>query len=552
MPQIFYGRYRMSPKSAELNDFLATLTGQDRSSDMAPEPKKRKVEDPTTVDDSEELEMFGLSSLNKYEHCARALQKAIRTIVEEAPSSKLLRKVAKSKSLDKFAKQEIEENKLLHLVCDLKSQYSKGKLKFFDDILNTQFKAENLSDLKQGLSVSDKKQKTDVKNAPSGEKSSSNGSNSSTTKASGSVTNDLPPLPVIQNELLHKRVFSHKSLSANKTYLAEEEIVGSHNERLEFLGDSVLNYVTTLILYERFPHEKEGFMSSWRSNLVCNKTLAEFSARYNFNKMLRSKVEASAFITGGQKISADIFEAYIGALAIDRNYELREIMDWLRLLMASKLDAAEVEAKKNTPINKDAKTQLYSLVGSAQMHPTYKVSGHSNTFNGVYSVQCVMGDEVLGVGSATNLRDAGLRAAMEALSKRSQIDKFVKLRLETDRSLSVVKSTQPEDEHSINSAESAKTTISSSEFPLVADKSVIPNKFAKNEAYAYFSKNLGVNPEYKSVYQDDEKRYMCQLLVKDVILAIAYDSSKKNAESRVAALILQKKHLLREMMNQLI
>lgn len=542
----------MSLNSADLNDFLATLTGKEKSSTTEPDLKKRKIEDGATDLDPKDLEMFGLSNLNKYEHCARALQKAIRTIVEEAPTSKLLRKVAKSKSLDKFARQDVKENQLLHLVCDLKSQYSKGKLKCFDDILNTNFKVEALTDKVHEQTLSDKEDTDETTDNKSKQKTSQSDSKPAKPVSSATLKIGPPPLPKIHNQHLHKRVFSHKSLNANKTYLAEDEIVVSHNERLEFLGDSVLNYVTTLLLYERFPYVKEGFMSTWRSNLVCNKTLAEFSSLYKFNTMLRSRVETSALVTGGQKINADIFEAYIGALAMDRNYELREIIDWLRELMASRLDAAEVAAKKNTPINKDAKTQLYSLIGSALVHPTYKVTAHSTTFNGVFSVECVMGNEVLGVGSAPNLKDAGLRAAMDALSKKSKLDKFVKLRLETDRSISVVKGAPSEKEPPLDVSKSESGSNSTSDFPLIADQSIIPNKFAKNEVYAYFSQNLGVNPEYTSVYQDNEKRYMCELKVKEVTLAIAYDSSKKNAESRAAALILQKKHMLREMMNQII
>lgn len=542
----------MSLNSADLKDFLATLTGQEKPLSTQPEQKKRKLDETTTDLGPEDLEMFGLSNLNKFEHCARTLQRAIRTIVEDAPSSKLLRKVAKSKSLDKFARQEIKENQLLHLVCDLKSQYLKGKLNFFDDIITTNFKVGTITELMQEQSISDQEDTGEIgKNVPANLPNSSS-SKSENSNSSGSLHNGLPPLPKIHDGQLYKRVFSHKSLNANKTYLGEDEIVLSHNERLEFLGDSVLNYVTTLLLYERFPYVKEGFMSQWRSNLVCNKTLAEFSTLYKFDTLLRKKVENSTLVTGGQKINADIFEAYIGALAIDRNYELRDIMDWLRELMASKMDSAEIAAKKNTPINKDAKTRLYSLIGSALMHPTYKVTAHSTTFNGAFSVQCVMGDEVLGVGSAPNLKDAGLRAAMDALSKRSKIDKFVKLRLETDRSLSVVKPTSTENESIVNEPESEKNNNRSSEFPLIADKSIIPNKFAKNEAYAYFNQNLGVSPEYNSVYQDEEKRYMCELKVKEVTFAIAYDSSKKNAESRAAALILQKKHMLHEMMNHII
>lgn len=559
--------------SGDLGDFLATLTGQGKPETVGPATKKIKVvrkqtglSEVSKQTDETELEMFGLTDLNKFEHCARTLQKAIRMIVDEAPDLNMLKKVAKNKSLDEFARQEINDNLLLHMVCELKTRYSTGKLGFFDEILQSKSLVKDDSTVEPSVHSAPSSHSSHFMNEGSKSPSPSVGktydaSLDSDTPPNGppntnipelnTSLNQLPPLPKIHSNVLHKRVFSHKSLSANKTYLAEEEIVSQHNERLEFLGDSVLNYVATLLLYERFPYAKEGFMSFWRSNLVCNKTLAAFSYSYKFDALLRSKVEAPSLITGRQKIFADIFEAYIGAVAIDRQYDLKEIEEWLGELMAPMLASAEVELKKNAPINKDAKTQLYSLIGSAMMHPVYKVTGHSTSFNGAFVVQCMMGEEVLGKGSAPNLKDAGLRAAMNALSNKKLVDKYVRLRLDTDRTSSVVKAS------STATDGDGKTDVApdggkGTKFPLVADQSVVGNKFAKNEVYAYFNQNLGVNPEYKSIYQEEEKRYLCELKVKDTTLAIVYDSSKKNGESRAAALILLKKHLLHDMMNEIL
>ncbi|WPK26006.1 hypothetical protein PUMCH_003349 [Australozyma saopauloensis] len=534
----------MSLDPANLKDFLATLTGQE----VVPAKSNKKMKLDPSVSSQPTLDSeFGLGNLNKLEHCARTLQKAIRTIVDEAPDLSKLEELKNSKDLDQFAAQDIKENHLLHLICDLKTQYQKGNLKVFDRILENKFfnsaSLDTTSDTYPHKTPSGRKQN---ENSSASTKEYSSLSKPRKHKSSSS-SSGLPDLPEIYNPRLHSRVFSHKSMNANKTYLAEEEIILLNNERLEFLGDSVLHFVTTRILYDRFPLVNEGFLSTWRATLVCNKTLAEWSTKYGFDGKLRSKVDNSAFITGKQKITADIFEAYVGALAIDRDYDLMPIKDWLTQLMAPILAKAEVELKKNSPINKDAKSQLYSLIGSALMHPSYKVTSEASTFNGAFSVECCMGDDVLGSGTASNLKDAGLRAAMNALSHKDKIEKYVRMRLQTDRSVSRIKSSDSSADPTAGSGTSQPQE--KSKFPLVADKTVLGNKFAKNEVYAFLNQAVGVKPDYKSSYDSENKRYICEFKILDVTLAIAYDTSKKNAESRAATMILQNKHLLQEMMN---
>lgn len=542
----------MGLKGDDLEAFLAALSKQGANNLPEPASKKRKHQHLNLSDrEAEEMKAFELSNLNRLEHCAHILQKAVTTIIEEAPDLLMLQRVIKNENIDQLTRQDIEENPLLHMVCELKSQYLEGNLKDFDRIVKKRY--ANTQETGLIIRQDEGRTLTALLETTNHHDEFGNQSAKESTVKSQSYTSkaqmlETPPLPPLSDKALYKRVFSHKSMSAHKTYLAEEELVLLNYERLEFLGDAVLNYVTTLILYDRFPFAKEGFMSRWRSSLVCNKILAEFSTRYNFDSMIRSRISHDALNMGRQKVYADIFEAYVGALAKDRKYGLSDIKDWLTELMAPSLAMAEVELRQNTPINKEAKTQLYSLIGSALMHPAYRVTASSSTFNGVFSVQCVMGDEVLGKGSASNLKEAGLRAAMDALKKKHLIDKYVKLRLETDRSKSVIKDTSSE----ISEKAGERIALFGPKFPLVADKSVIGNKFAKNEVYAYFSQNMGVNPEYNSTYDNEEKRYVCELRVKDIVFAIACDVSKKNAESRAAALILQNKHLLPDMMNSLI
>lgn len=492
-----------------------------------PVAKKPKMAAQEKTEPAETVSDFGFTDINKFEHCARSLQKCLRLIVDSAPSTQQLAQLSANNSVDKFAREEIKNNELVHLVAKLKTLYDTGLLKVFDEILSNSVTLP--SDITSQSAIAKETQPS----ANTGSEAPSNGEDLEHTSL-------LPPLPKIKNAHLRARVFQHKSTSANKTYLKEKEIVLAHNERIEFLGDSVLNTVITFVLYEKFPYANEGQLSQIRSLLVNNKTLAEFSVAYGFDQTLRCNIDENLLRTGKQKVYADIFEAYIGALAMERGYDLTEIQAWLTQLMAAKISAADYEMKKSKPINKDAKTDLYSLIGTAASHPIYKVVENGNGVNVPYRVQCVMEDVLLGEGVAPGLKEAGLRAAMSALRNKPQLEIFGRRRLETDRSVSVVKQDTPGGSSNAQAA---------SQFPLVADTSVYPNRFAKNEVYAYFGKYLGLAPEYSIAFETESNRYKAELKVKEFVIAVAYDASRKNAMARAAAVVLDNKQMLTEIVN---
>lgn len=495
--------------------------------------------------ESDDAKSFGLAKINKYEHCVRNLQNAIRTIVQEVPDFEAFQKASANMELDEFTRIGLKQSKLLKIACNLKTRYSNGEIPIFDDVLKDAPKivlnpmAETSVNQEESLGLSNTDPLLDLKDLETLHKRNPRGPILENSKF------ELPPLPIIKNKLLRKRVFVHKSLTSNKTYLDDREIVGNHYERLEFLGDSVLHYLTTVLLYSRLPSAKEGFLSKWRSNIVCNKNLAKYSTQYHLDSMVRSNLDRTKLIPARQKLLADIFEAYVGALAVDRRYRLADIKDWLAKVVEAEVMVAENEIKKTVPINKDAKTQLYSLIGSALMHPIYRVVEGPATNVELYVVQCIMNNEVIGEGRAPNLKDAGLRAAMHALKATKKLELYIRMRLQTDRSVSIKKASSEDETGQADIQPQLK-------FPLIADSSIIGHKFAKNEIYAFFNQHMGVAPEYNTTFEKDENRYVARLSVKHVVFAIAYDNSKKNAEMRAATLILKNKNLLQDMMSAVI
>jgi ribonuclease-3 len=121
-----------------------------------------------------------------------------------------------------------------------------------------------------------------------------------------------------KNKELLRRAFTHRS------YLNENRNTEmSHNERLEFLGDAVLELIVTEYLYEKYPDSNEGDLTAYRASLVNAITLSEAAQKINVNDfLLLSKGEAKDTGKARQYILANTMEAVIGAIYLDQGYDL--------------------------------------------------------------------------------------------------------------------------------------------------------------------------------------------------------------------------------------
>ncbi len=120
-----------------------------------------------------------------------------------------------------------------------------------------------------------------------------------------------------KNKELLRRAFTHRS------YLNENRgSESSHNERLEFLGDAVLELMVTEYLYEKYPDSNEGDLTAYRASLVNAITLSEAAQKINVNDfLLLSKGEAKDTGKARQYILANTMEAIIGAIYLDQGYD---------------------------------------------------------------------------------------------------------------------------------------------------------------------------------------------------------------------------------------
>lgn len=189
---------------------------------------------------------------------------------------------------------------------------------------------------------------------------------------------------------------------------------GKHNERLEFLGDSILSFVIADDLYHRFPKIDEGDMSRMRATLVRGKTLAELGREFVLGDYL--KLGPGELKSGGfrrDSILADAVEAIIGAVYLDSDVEevRRIILSWYQ----SRIESIEPGVSQ-----KDPKTRLQEcLQGRKKPLPIYTVTNiKGEAHNQEFTVSCILAGvdkPVIGIG--TSRRKAEQAAAELALEK---------------------------------------------------------------------------------------------------------------------------------------
>lgn len=192
-----------------------------------------------------------------------------------------------------------------------------------------------------------------------------------------------------------------------------------NNERLEFLGDSILNHIVAEALYRRFPSAREGEMSRMRASLVKGETLAEVASELTLGEYL--VLGAGERKSGGHRrssILADALEAVAGAVLLDSDVEhcRRTVLDWLE----PRLQALSLSA-----VDKDAKTRLQEfLQGRNYPLPEYDLlsvqgSDHAQQFQ----VACRLSKPQLVVeGNGASRRKAEQSAATSALERISKYD----------------------------------------------------------------------------------------------------------------------------------
>ena len=218
---------------------------------------------------------------------------------------------------------------------------------------------------------------------------------------------EMPKLPHFSDPLLLRRALTHRS------YFNEHPEEKDDNERLEFLGDAILNFLVGELIYGRYPKMSEGKMTSLRSELVREKQLVKFATELGIGDKLR--LGKGTIQDGGRQnpsLLSDAFEAIIGAYYLDSGIDkVREFVRPLFIPVADSIVFAQ------SAINSKSLLQEWGLEKYRE-NPQYSIIEESGPDHAkVYTVQVRIKGKLYGTGLGRSKQAAEKNAAQEALKK---------------------------------------------------------------------------------------------------------------------------------------
>jgi ribonuclease III len=198
----------------------------------------------------------------------------------------------------------------------------------------------------------------------------------------------------------------------HSSYLHEQPAAGQSNERLEFLGDSVIGVIISEALWQLYPKDDEGSLTTRRAAIVSARGLSRIAQRLELGEFLFLGLGAAAAGERQRKsVLAALFEAVTGAVYLE--FGLERTRDWLLAVAAPELaETPTIDALK--PAKSVLQELSYARTGRA---PHYRlVSDEGPAHARQYVVEAVVGGEPLGQGTGRSRREAETEAAREAIS----------------------------------------------------------------------------------------------------------------------------------------
>jgi ribonuclease III len=198
---------------------------------------------------------------------------------------------------------------------------------------------------------------------------------------------------------LYRIALTHKSAS----YKINGERV--NNERLEFLGDAILDAVISHFLYEKYPFEHEGFLTEMRSKIVKGKKLKELAIRLKIDVFVNQKTNQPL---SNSRIYEDAFEALIGAIYIDKGYKT------VYKFITKKILDKHIDFSKLELTNHNYKSLLIEWSQKTKNQIEFNSFNDLENLNN-FTSQVKYMDTIIGVGNGSSKKDAEQNAAKEAL-----------------------------------------------------------------------------------------------------------------------------------------
>lgn len=199
----------------------------------------------------------------------------------------------------------------------------------------------------------------------------------------------------------------------HRSYLEQSEEYDVSNERLEFLGDSVLSLIVAEYLFDEFPEKDEGFLTKVRAKIVNRLALADAAEKINLAEfLLVSKNISNSFVNGSKTILSDALEALIGAIYLDNGLDSAKMFIQKILIQPNLKQGLYL-------IDENYKSQLLEFAQANKMDsPTYNVIKEEGPqHNRLFTVKVSIGNRDYGIGKGKNKKSAEQKAAQEALDK---------------------------------------------------------------------------------------------------------------------------------------
>jgi len=216
-------------------------------------------------------------------------------------------------------------------------------------------------------------------------------------------------IPRFQNPVLLRQSLTHRS------YVNEHPAAGEHNERLEFLGDAVLNFLSGEFLYKRYPDKSEGELTPLRSALVDEKQLAEFAIALGLHHSNMLRLGKGAEREGGRQnanLLSSAFEALVGAYFLDADSDIETVRSFIFPMFQAVVDRLAVALPT---VNYKSRLQEWSLAQFGE-NPKYFIVAQSGPDHvKEFTAEVRIAGEKYGEGKGRRKQDAEKNAAASAL-----------------------------------------------------------------------------------------------------------------------------------------
>jgi len=212
-------------------------------------------------------------------------------------------------------------------------------------------------------------------------------------------------LPEFKDKKLYDRVWTHRS------FLNESPDAAESNERLEFLGDSILSFIISSYIFEHYPHLKEGELTALRSVLTNTQTLYKFAQSLDLGKYLKlSRGEESTGGRTNKTILANTFEALLGGIYIDQGID--EATKFVNSVIITQIDEVV-----NDQGLKDPKSMLQEKTQEVhKMSPQYKIVKEEGPDHAkIYTTGVFLNNKLLAEGVGHSKQESEKNAAQNAL-----------------------------------------------------------------------------------------------------------------------------------------